>query len=170
MQVESGFDNNSENVTIFVTLISRSVNSIARIINKWSDTTKPYPYALRHNFQIAAYSPTSPVYAIGANVKGGYDKGKINFPYVVSARRVKSVNLSIWLNGDKSDDVLDTIPSGISTINNSPLYIGCQGVGSSASSYGDFNVGEIIIYSRALSDVEISRVNQYLSQKWNIKF
>ncbi len=169
MSVESGFDNNTENVTIFIVLISKSVNAIARIINKWSDTTKPYPYALRHNFQIAAYSgPTTPVYGPGANVKGGYSAGKINFPYVVSARRIKSVNLTIWLNGDKGDNTLDNIPN--STINNSPLYIGCQGAGSSANTYGDFNVGEIIIYSRALSDVEIARVNQYLSQKWNIKF
>lgn len=66
-------------------------------------------------------------------------------------------------------DTVDNIPSSTSTINNSPLYIGCQGATSSGV-FGDFNVGEIIIYSRALSDIEISRVNQYLSQKWNIKF
>ena len=165
MFVENGFDKNTENVTIFLALISKSSQSADRIIEKWSDTSKPYPYVLRHNFFIAAYDGT---YNPRAKVNGINNIAKINFPYVVSARRVKSGNLSIWLNGDRGVDGSDT--TSISTINNSALYIGCQGTSSTAESYGNFNVGEIIIYSRALSDGEISRVNQYLSQKWNIKF
>ena len=166
MSVESGFDNNTENVTIFVALSSKSVNQESRIVEKWSDGSSPYPYVLRQNFYIAAYSgPNS-----GTQPKSS-SSGRANFPYVVSARRIKSGNLSIWLNGVKGSDVLDSIPSSTSTINNSPLYIGCQGQPTREfNAYGDFNVGEIIIYSRALSDVEIVRVNKYLSQKWNIKF
>ena len=149
MSVESGFDNNTENVTIFVVLTLRSLIN-ARIIEKWSDTTKPYPYVLRHNFYIAAFSGNS---AGGINPNSS-SSGKANFPYVVSARRIKSENLSIWLNGVKGVDTFDNIPSSTSSINNSPLYIGCQGAETrSLIAYGDFNVGEIIIYSRVLSDI-----------------
>ncbi len=166
MQVESGFDKNTENVTIFLALILKSVSSERRIIEKWSDTSKPYPYVLRHNFFIAAYSGIS---GILNNPRASIsDSVKANFPYIVSARRVKSGNLSIWLNGVKGSDTSDT--TTLASTNTSPLYIGCQGISSIAATFGDFNVGEIIIYSRALSDIEISRVNQYLSQKWNVKF
>ena len=164
MQVESGLDNNTENVTIFAVLISKSVNAGGRVIEKWSDASKPYPYALRQNFLIGVFYVGS---GVRSESKGGQGAGKINFPYVVSARRIKSGNLSIWLNGVKG--VTDAIDNETSTINNSPLYIACQGA-TSGGVFGDFNVGEIIIYSRALSDGEILRVNQYLSQKWNIKF
>jgi hypothetical protein len=161
MSVESGFDNNAENVTIFVALTLRPDTSGGRIIEKWSDGWSPYPYVLRPSFYFAAYYG-------GNNSRGAFSAaGKIGFPYVVSARRVKSVNLSIWVNGVKGTDGADNIPTD--TTNNSPLFIGCQGQGVGFD-YADFNVGEIIIYSRALSDVEIARVNQYLSQKWNIKF
>ena len=94
MSVESGFDNNSENVTIFVALTLRSLID-ARIIEKWSDVSKPYPYVLRHNFSIRAFSGNSS----GPINPNSSFSGRANFPYVVSARRVKSVNLSIWLNG-----------------------------------------------------------------------
>lgn len=162
MSVESDFDNNSENVTIFIVLISKSINNFGRIIDKWSDTSKSYPYALRHNFNFLIYSGPS----TGLNPRAQINSVKINFPYLVSARRVKSGKLSIWANGVKGSEGLDDIPS--STVNNSPLYIGCQGATTSGT-YGDFNVGEIIIYSRDLNDSEISKVSQYLSQKWNIK-
>ena len=168
MSVESGFDNNTENVTIFLALVMKSSNiyangaTIGRIIEKWSDPSKPYPYVLRPSFSIATF------YAGDNGSRGSYfNAGKIGFPYVVSARRVKLGNLSIWVNGVKGTDVLDNVATD--TTNTSPLYIGCRGPGS-AGAAGDFNVGEIIIYSRALSDVEIARVNKYLSQKWNIKF
>jgi hypothetical protein len=166
MSVESGFDNNTENVTIFVVLVAKSVNFGGRIIEKWSDGTGPYPYVLRQNFFFAIYSGQDGG-SRGTNLKNGNSSGVVGVPYVVSARRIKSVNLSIWLNGAKQNDAQDNL--GVSTINSSHLYIGCQGYNSGIG-YGDFNVGEIIIYSRALSDVEILRVNQYLSQKWNIKF
>ena len=166
MSVESGFDNNTENVTIFLALVMKSSNiyangaTIGRIIEKWSDTSYPYPYVLRPNFGIA-------IFKNGYQAWSYFTAEKIGFPYVVSARRIKSGNLSIWLNGVKG--ATDAIDNETSTINNSPLYIACQGA-TTGGAFGDFNVGEIIIYSRALSDVEILRVNQYLSQKWNIKF
>jgi len=166
MSVESGFDNNTENVTIFLALAMKSANVNGRIIEKWSDPAKynSYPYVLRPSFYFASYGANA---SKSAQIIGGIYAGKIGFPYVISARRIKSVNLSIWLNGVKGTVAEDNIPTD--TTNASPLYIGCRGVGG-ADGYGDFNVGEIIIYSRALSDIEISRVNQYLSQKWNIKF
>ena len=161
MSVESGFDNNTENVTIFVALAMKSANVYGRIIEKWSGGA-PYPYVLRPGFNFATY------YGTGSQIGPSLASGKIGFPYVVSARRVKLENLSIWVNGVKGVDI--TANSATDTTNASPLYIGCRGPGSADYAYGDFNVGEIIIYSRALSDIEISRVNQYLSQKWNIKF
>ena len=160
MSVESGFDNNTENVTIFVAIIANSVNNQGRIIEKWSDFAYPYPYVLRPNFVIA-------IFKNGDQAWSSFDAEKIGFPYVVSARRVKPGNLSIWVNGVKGADGVVNIQSD--TTNNSPLYIACQGA-TTGGVFGDFNVGEIIIYSRALSDVEILRVNKYLSQKWNIKF
>jgi prepilin-type N-terminal cleavage/methylation domain-containing protein len=169
MHVESGFDNNTENVTIFVALTLRSLID-ARIIEKWSDVSKPYPYVLRHNFLIAAYSGISG--ASNNPIAGISNSVKANVPYIVSARRVKSESLSIWLNGVKGNDRSDSTTA--TSTNTSPLYIGCQGstsiIDANTNVFGDFNVGEIIIYSRALSNIEISRVNQYLSQKWNIKF
>ena len=161
MQVESGFDNNTENVTIFVALAMKSASVNGRIIEKWNGGG-PYPYVLRPSFNFATY------YGSGAQRGPSLASGKIGFPYVVSARRVKLGNLSIWVNGVKGGDVTDN--TATDTTNTSPLYIGCRGPGSANYTFGDFNVGEIIIYSRALSDGEISRVNQYLSQKWNIKF
>jgi prepilin-type N-terminal cleavage/methylation domain-containing protein len=161
MSVESGFDNNTENVTIFVALAMTSASVNGRIIEKWSDPNKPYPYVLRPRFNFATY------YGAVIGSKSVQSLGKIGAPNIVSARRVKFENLSIWVNGVKGV-VTDNNPTD--TTNTSPLYIGCRGAGSADYAYGDFNVGEIIIYSRALSDIEISRVNQYLSQKWNIKF
>ena len=162
MSVESGFDNNTENVTIFLALAMKSASVNGRIIEKWSDPSKPYPYVLRPRFIFATY------YGADNGSKSIQSLGKIGVPHIVSARRVKLENLSIWVNGVKGIDIIANSP--IDTTNDSPLYIGCRGAGSADYAYGDFNVGEIIIYSRALSDIEISRVNQYLSQKWNIKF
>jgi hypothetical protein len=162
MSVESGFDNNTENVTIFLALAMKSENvNYGRIIEKWSDPSKPYPYVLRPSFIFATY------YGSESQTSSYFTAEKIGFPYVVSARRVKLGNLSIWVNGVKGGDVKEN--NATDSTNTSPLYIGCRGP-SSGNVAGDFNVGEIIIYSRALSDIEISRVNQYLSQKWNIKF
>jgi prepilin-type N-terminal cleavage/methylation domain-containing protein len=157
MSVESGFDKNTENVTIFVALIANSINNQGRIIEKWSDGLNPYPYVLRQNFYFAIYSGS----VINSNPNTEFT-GKINTPNIISARRIKSGKLSIWLNGAKANETNDTITTN--TTNNHPLYIGGM------STRGDFNVGEIIIYSRALSDVELLAVNKYLSQKWNIKF
>ena len=168
MSVESGFDNNTENVTIFVALTLNSLINYGKIIEKWHDSNDPYPYVLRQYFTIVVYGGKN-ASSYNAGAITGSPSVKVGVPYVVSARRVKSVNLSIWLNGTKKEDKTDT--STINTINNSPLYIGCRGgLPTATSGTGDFNVGEIIIYSRALSDGEITRVNQYLSQKWNIKF
>ena len=167
MQVESGFDKNTENVTIFLALFTRSANVNGRILEKWSDTSKPYPYVLRPSFYFATFYGTTNG-SRAAQIIGGLSAGKVGFPYIISARRVKSGNLSIWLNGVKGTDVADNI--SIDTTNNSPLYIGCRGLGTGPDGYGDFNVGEIIIYSRALSDGELLAVNKYLSQKWNVKF
>jgi prepilin-type N-terminal cleavage/methylation domain-containing protein len=167
MSVENGFDNNTENVTIFVVLSLRPNGSGGRIIEKWSNVGKSYPYVLRPNFGIGMYYVTTK-YSLSSNSS---PNGKIGVPYIVSARRIKSENLSIWLNGAKGGDSWETGTNN--TINDSPLYIGCQGSTTrfgSTNAFGDFNVGEIIIYSRALSDGEITRVNKYLSQKWNIKF
>jgi prepilin-type N-terminal cleavage/methylation domain-containing protein len=165
MSVESGFDNNTENVTIFVALTLNSLIDYGKIIEKWHNASDPYPYVLRQYFALVVFIPNN----LNVAALTGSSSIKVGVPYVVSARRVKSVNLSIWLNGAKKEDKAET--STINTINNSPLYIGCRGGSPTATSgSGDFNVGEIIIYSRALSDVEIARVNQYLSQKWNIKF
>ena len=161
MYVESGFDNNTENVTVFVALTLRPDTSGGRIIEKWSDGSSPYPYVLRPSFYFATH------YGNNNSRGSSLAAGKIGFSYIVSARRVKLGNFSIWVNGVKGSDITDNNP--VNTTNNSPLFIGCQGQ-SVGFDYGDFNVGEIIIYSRALSDVEILRVNQYLSQKWNIKF
>ena len=160
MSVENGFDNNTENVTIFLALAMKSANVNGRIIEKWNGGGA-YPYVLRPRFAFATY------YGSGSHRGPSLSAGKIGFPYLVSARRVKLGYLSIWVNGVKGDDITDN--TATDTTNTSPLYIGCRGVASAAAA-GDFNVGEIIIYSRALSDVEITRVNQYLSQKWNIKF
>jgi prepilin-type N-terminal cleavage/methylation domain-containing protein len=158
MSVESGFDKNTENVTIFVALIANSINNQGRIIEKWSDGSNsyPYPYVLRQNFFFAAYSGNI------NNFPNTEFTGKINTPNIISARRIKSGKLSIWLNGAKANETDDTITTN--STNDHPLYIGGM------SNWGDFNVGEIIIYSRALSDVELLAVNKYLSQKWNIKF
>ena len=161
MQVENGFDKNTENVTIFLALAMKSASVNGRIIEKWNGGGS-YPYVLRPSFNFATY------YGSGAQRGPSLASGKIGFPYVVSARRVKLGNLSIWVNGVKGGDVTDN--AATDTTNTSPLYIGCRGPGSANYTFGDFNVGEIIIYSRALSDGEILRVNQYLSQKWNIKF
>ena len=168
MQVESGFDKNTENITIFTVLVAKSVNTYGRILNKWEDINTPYPYALRQSFQFVAYAGPPSGSSPSTVILGGNGSGKVDFPYVIVGRRIKSGNLSIWTNGVKGVESLDNTTN--STTNNSPLYIACQGSSSSAGSYGDFNVGEIIIYSRALSNIEISRVSQYLSQKWNIKF
>ena len=163
MYVENGFDKNSENVTIFLALFMKSANVNGRIIEKWSDPAKynSYPYVLRPSFYFATY------YGAANGARSAQSVGKIGVPYVISARRIKSVNLSIWLNGVKGTDGTDNIATD--TTNASPLFIGCRGVGG-ADAYGDFNVGEIIIYSRALSDGELLGVNKYLSQKWNVKF
>ena len=47
------------------------------------------------------------------------------------------------------------------------FYIGAHTAGTLYP--GDFDIGEVIFYSRFLNDDEISDIENYLSQKWGIE-
>jgi hypothetical protein len=43
-----------------------------------------------------------------------------------------------------------------------------QAIGRYLSTYGQFDLGEILIYNRAVSDYEIGQVERDLISKWTI--
>ena len=76
--------------------------------------------------------------------------------------------MNIWINGTKEGaDVSDTTTAATgSTVNNSVLGI-CVRPNIGLVCNGD--IGEIIIFSRALKTEERQAVERYLGKKWGIR-
>jgi len=75
---------------------------------------------------------------------------------------------NIRTNGHKlfSTDTAQT--AVIDTSSSATFYIGAQIVANATNPFKG-NLGEVIIFNRALKEGEINSVEQYLSQKWGIK-
>ncbi len=161
MSVASGFDNDSENVTLFLVWKPTSVNGNENdILEKWSGPAT-YPYVLRsqNNYAFRAYDLTR-------NPNASSNTNRIlGVTHLISARRIKNGLMQLRLNGVQ--EVASVTDSTVGkTSNTQNLFIGCRG---DNTNFTDGYIGEIIIFSRALKDPEITLVEQYLSQKWGIK-
>lgn len=162
LSVSTGFDDNTENVTIFIVWrpTTEGLNTLS-LLEKYSSGSA-YPYSL------AAY-PSGYVFSAAdsstASAASGNIVRKNDATHLVTAMRAKSGLMQIWVNG-----IQDT--SGISdnttetTVNDANLFIGCK---PNSSQYLDGDIGEVIIFSRILKKTEREAIEGYLSQKWAIR-
>ncbi len=162
LSVSTGFDDNTENVTIFVVWRpTTDTTGTLSLLEKYS-SNPAYPYSL------AAYS-SGYVFSASDSITSAAASGDIvrynDVPHIVSAMRAKNGIMQIWVNG-----IQDT--SGISddttapTVNDGNLFIGCK---PNSNQYLDGDVGEVIIFSRILKSTERQAIEEYLSTKWAIK-
>lgn len=165
MAVADGFDNDTENVTVFFVWKPNSTGTAEMdLLEKWEGSSV-YPYVLRSTtiYSLRAYDLT-----LSPTVSSTTRRLKDNI-VILSARRTKSGILSLWVNGVKEGaDVVDTTSATVgSTVNNGRLGI-CARLTSNVG-YCNGDVGEAIIFSRALKDEERKAVEKYLGKKWRIR-
>ncbi len=163
LSVSTGFDDNTENVTIFVVWRpTTNGNTTLSLLEKYSSNSSAYPYSL------ASYS-SGYVFAASDSSASPAANGTItkhnDVPHIVSAMRAKNGLMRIWVNGvqDPADGADNTTEP---TVNNASLFIGCK---PSSSQYLDGDIGEVIIFSRILKNQERKDIEEYLSTKWAIK-
>lgn len=81
------------------------------------------------------------------------------------------VYASEWLNG-KAVYSNTSVASSYCSDTATAVYIGCKGDGTSSTTTSSVRytgyIGEVIMYKKALSDTEVSKVNTYLAGKWSI--
>ena len=161
MSIASGFDGDTENVTLFLVFKANSTSTVEmNIIEKWDESMSQYPYVLRStsSYNWGVYNGYHNPFVTGTVAK------KNNVTHLISARRVKNGNMQLWVNSVQDGvTVTDTTPS--TTVNNNNLFIGCRG---NVSACTDGYIGEIIVFSRALQDSERIAIEEYLRQKWGI--
>ena len=162
LAVADGFDNDTENATMFfVWQFNGSGTSEMDLLEKW-EGSGGYPYVLRSSsgYYMHAYD--------GSVVPGpgSVTARKTGVPVIIAARRNKNSVMNLWINGSKEGgDVTDTT-SG-STANNGRLCI-CSRLTSNIN-YCNGDIGEVIIFARAISDDEKKVVEKYLGKKWGIR-
>lgn len=162
MSVASGFDGDAENVTLFLVWKPSSAAGVENdLLEKWSGgSVVSYPYVLRstNNYGFGAYDLTNnPGTTSNSN-------RRIGVTNLISARRIKNGLMQLRLNGvQEVASVTDNTVGKTSNTQN--LFIGCRG---DITQCTDGDIGEIVIFSRALKDTEIASVEQYLDQKWGI--
>ena len=162
LSVSTGFDDNTENVTIFIVWRPTTDGlSTLSLLEKYSNGSA-YPYSL------AAYS-SGYVFATSdastSTVAAGDIVRRNEAVHLVTAMRAKSGIMQIWVNGIQdtsgvSDSTIET------TANDGNLFIGCK---PDSSQYLDGDIGEVMIFSRILKTAERESIEEYLSQKWAIR-
>ncbi len=169
MYVNDGFDDDAENVTIFLVFQPTTASGTEMdLLEKWNVYT-PYPYVLRTTttFSFLAYDGVT--LAHNPTVDSTTTR-VINTNYLISARKVKNGTMQIRINGNQEGSTTDNTTD--TSVNNVKLAIGCRNLidvgGGSNGNFADGYYGEIIIYGKALSDQEISDVETYLGRKWGI--
>jgi len=164
LTVADGFDGDTENVTMFfVWQVNTNNGALGMVLlEKW-EGSGPYPYVLRSSSP-GVYYMHSYDGSVGRG-PGSSTIRKFATPTIIAARRIKNGIMNFWMNGSKEGgDVMDTASSA-STANNARLCI-CSRI---TSSYCNGDVGEIIIFARAISDDEKKAVEKYLGKKWGIR-
>ncbi len=162
MAVSTGFDDNTENVTIFIVWrpTTDGLETLS-LLEKYSSGSA-YPYSLAtysSGYVFSASDSDTSVIAAGSVIR--YN----DVPHIVSAMRSKNGTMKIWVNGSQdTSDVVDSTSEA--TFNDSNLFIGCK---PNSSQYLDGDIGEVIIFSRILKNIERKDIEEYLSQKWAIK-
>lgn len=159
MQVANGFDNNSESVTIFLVVKPTTAAGTLNYFLEKSTGSTSFPYALSSNttFTLSTSDGTS---SPSISSTTSRQSGIVN---LVAARKVKSGDMQLWLDGVEEN--IATNDNSSSGANSQNLTIGCEG-GNTNCFTG--NIGEIIIYARAITDEEKESVEKYLSSKWGI--
>lgn len=140
--------------------ISDTMNTIDIWVNMKSTTNCPIMYYGSDQFQSNAWTWGIAVYPSGTH---GFNEGPLNYP--TTSLYTDAVNLNVWKNfilvrndnGNvklyKNSVLVGTkVGSGTVALRDATdrLYIGKAG-----SAYGNFNIGSIKIYNRALSATEV---------------
>ena len=86
-------------------------------------------------------------------------------PYIHSFILSTTNGKKYWLNGGSTPDKSS---SNLTTLSNFSGYIGVTEYGGSNPHFYSGDIGEIIIFSRELTDKERIEVEKYLSNKFNI--
>jgi prepilin-type N-terminal cleavage/methylation domain-containing protein len=86
-----------------------------------------------------------------------------NTPVIISTSR-KHTNAEVRLNGASIGTT--TMSSNLSLTGSATLYIGVETEAITRYFYGE--IGEIIVFRKALTNQEISDIEDYLSKKWGI--
>ncbi len=97
------------------------------------------------------------------NVMAIADSSIINKNVIITALADK-VNQKLYINSVLEKNVANT--NTVTTTSSAQIYLGANNGGGL---YTKFNLGELIIYDRALSAKELDSVTKYLSKKWGIK-
>jgi prepilin-type N-terminal cleavage/methylation domain-containing protein len=171
MSVADGFDNDSENVTLFLVWKSNVPTSNLGemdLLEKWHQGASGYPYVLRSSssgggeYRFNAYDGANNPSVVSTTLRTPSSASIIN------ARRSKNGVMNLWVNGNKEGgDVTDnTTTTAGSSANNDTLGI-CVRPTVGFVCNGD--IGEIIIFSRALKEAERKSVENYLGKKWGIR-
>lgn len=90
-------------------------------------------------------------------------------PFVCSARYEKSTEIQGWTNKLKAGNSSTFATNGGDLTQSNDAYIAGPGSHGGASTFTG-QLGELIIFNRALTTKERNSVEDYLSRKWNIKF
>lgn len=162
MMVSTGFDYNTENITIFIVWRPTTDGlETSSLLEKYSSGSA-YPYSLAtysSGYVFSASDPDTSVFASGSIIRHN------DVPHIVSAMRSKNGVMRIWVNGSQdAPDVADSTSEP--TFNDSNLFIGCK---PNSNQYLDGDIGEVIIFSHILKNGERKEIEKYLSQKWAIK-
>lgn len=118
-------------------------------------------------------------YRIGLEINSGnfrFDFPKDAYTNVVGTNSISNknviitaladkVNQKIYINSVLEKSVANT--NEVTTTSSSQIYLGSNN--ESNFLYTKFNLGELIIYDRALTAKELDLVTKYLSKKWAIK-
>jgi len=90
----------------------------------------------------------------------------LNKNYIVSYIRNGSTGSStVRINSSSTNSISDTPPQ--STLPGDTVTIKI-GAGASGTNFTNGNINEIIIFNRALKNLERTAIEQYLSSKWGI--
>lgn len=149
---------------------------VMKPITDLSNDSPPYPF-------INYFDALSGVYNLGMSMY--YDSGLTSFGYGIGAN-----NLGIWAMGYNATNPTntpllvamrnDTTSNNKVILNNTELTLSFNAVADyNLSNFNyllgnpihgtEFDYGEMIIYERALSDLEMSQVSVYLTTKYDIK-
>lgn len=116
------------------------------------------------NFFDVSTSVVPPNTLISANYGSVYPSYVING--LMSINRYDDNNMEIFQNGLKPFSNPMNVPTGaLPSIK--PFWIG-KNTNIGASAGGNFNIREIIVYDRTITDVERQKIELYLAKKWDI--